>query len=272
MTKISIFDLEKRFDWEEEVRRLSSLIYDDKRIDTIYSTCSFSEVIDDSIIYFPMAQSARNAEEYFEDLNYETSDRKTTQLRYIHFYTIYLEWYLANHSLLIRKIKNYANEVSLKDYGEIYFRNLSSFLEGANYKWISGSYDEKLKIYQSLFVKRDHDVDSILNIVEADIRLRLLTYLDFRNEKNLEFKIETMRILYIDIEKDKNSFKKLNENLFKETKFALNKTRHPDEYFQNLTNEEKMDFCDKAFDCYIHLIRESTIKEHIMYFKDFRRQ
>ncbi|WZU00589.1 hypothetical protein MGH68_13720 [Erysipelothrix sp. D19-032] len=116
--------------------------------------------------------------------------------------------------------------------------------------------------------KRDADVDSVLPDVQSDIRLDLLSYLDFKNENNLEQKMNILRRLYLDIEERGDElYKDPNRKLYTTTKSLLNNVRH---HRKDFDEEKLMTNCDLAFYHYIHLIRAHKLYQDKDLIKELR--
>lgn len=112
-----------------------------------------------------------------------------------------------------------------------------------------------------IIIKRDYDVDTVLNEFSPDLRIQLLTYLDFRTENNVRHKENIIKNLYNDLESKESELDvEPNRNLFKTTKFALNYPRHHHE--NKLSDDKRIEICDKGFYLYIHLVRSKIIGQY----------
>lgn len=256
---ISIFDLEKRFDWFEEYDRIIDFI---DKIGNIYINdrqASIHFYADKLMEIFPLNESARSLEEYFTDYGFYNSDDVDdykSSLLFLNFYYVLIDW-TFNKKVNIFDSYDSNIRVSIKNLATC-LKKIEWFLEKANYKIVNGGYDDRLELNKILFVKRNEDVDSILHTVSHDIAIDLLTYIDFRFENDLAHKEAVIARLYKDVESKKDELNKSpNLQLYKDTKYALNIPRHHREY--HLNDDQRIKWCDNAFRLYIHLIRSSEI-------------
>lgn len=258
MVVSSIKCLEQRMNLQKEIDKLKELF--DKYYITVnnpygYSAYvyTFPEIINDSFDYFPYCGTSRDLNEFFIDREiYDEDDGYYIYL--LNLYSNLLSWLVSeNHNLRIDTINT--NMV------DMFTSRIDLILESQNYKNIT---DEKLNehgFYDILTVKRDENIDSVMKFVSQDIRIDLLSYIDFRFENDLKHKEAIISRLYKDIESKKICLNvEPNKSLFKDTMFVLNIPRHHREY--NISDEDKLMWYDRAFEMYIHLIRTKEITSY----------
>lgn len=263
MKSISIFDLEKRFDSKVEYDRILELVRE--RIFNRSGADSIYEYIEGTITSYPLNESSPTLDLFFEDygINFdkstavdEVSLKRLLMLNFLYNYIVWLQ-----HNSYDFTVVHHGGTTSLRDHSIIVLDRIKWFLEKANYLVYEGSADERTELPQQLFVKRNYDIDSVLPLVEHEIGLDLLTFLDFRVEKNLKHKEAILARLYKDLERRKKSkAKECTSALFDDAKYALNIPRHYREYGFD-SDKERLLWCDNAFYLYIHFVRSIEIKK-----------
>lgn len=115
-----------------------------------------------------------------------------------------------------------------------------------------------------IIIKRDSDVDSILDIAPDSCVELLLEYNDIRNN-NLDSKMDILKKMDKFIEADKKVFKSINVETYNSIQTIVNKMgiNHPikEEPFKSLSAEELILWYDKCFKLMIHLIRQKEVNE-----------
>lgn len=262
MSYISILELDQRFDIENETNKLEE---DFVKRDLFNSGENLVSLINKHILKIPFNKTSRNINEYFLERSigrrFGTDDIEIYLYR-TNFYLNFFSWYFENicqpqhshwkHNLIQA---NFIIEI------------IKFTLEKINYCSTSLEKDENYNFTRIIFTKRNVEVDSVLPFVNKDIRIDLLTYLDFRIENNLIEKEAIIGRIYKDLEERKEA---LNidpyKPLFRSTKQALNFSRH---IHSELTISEKINICDKSFYLYIHLIRWPEIRKYQETLKSF---
>lgn len=115
-----------------------------------------------------------------------------------------------------------------------------------------------------ILVKRDADVDSILEIVPENISDLLLEYNDIRNN-NIETKRNILKQLDLYIEEDKKKYKNIGAETYNSIQTIVNKmgVNHPikEEPYSSFDETTLIKWYDKCFKLMIHLIRMKDIIE-----------
>lgn len=258
---ISIFDLEKRFDWTEEFNRIENDFMQRKLLYVQDRYCSFMSLLNLFIKEFPLNESSKDLDQYYYDYGYYDGDERVNNLRKLNFYFNYVVWLFKN---------KYINTSNTYLYGEqnseaiiSFFKRIDYFLEKANYKAIETNFDDRIKDNKFIFIKRDADVDSVLHIVEPSVKIDILSYLDFTIENNVVEKQNIIRRLYISIDTQtekqlyySNNCKKQYDDVIR----VMNYVRHGQE--EKLNDKDLIDLCDKVFYMYLHLIRTPIIARY----------
>lgn len=262
MNNISILDIEQRFDIENEMNKLEE---DFVKRHLFNSHDSLIDLVNEYIFKIPFNSTSRNIDEYFIERSigkeFGTSDIEMYLYR-TNFYLNFFSWYFENvwypHHTYGRKNMEQANFI---------IEIINFTLEKINYCSTSLEKDENFNFKRIIFTKRNFDVDSVLPFVDNDIRIDLLTYLDFRNENNLKEKEAIIGRIYKDLEERKAT---LNidpyKTLFNSTKQALNFARHN---HPEINIDDKINICNQSFYLYIHLIRWPEIRTYQKNLKDF---
>ena len=111
-------------------------------------------------------------------------------------------------------------------------------------------------------MKRDADVDSVVDLVDGDIALLLLEYNDFKVVNNLKRKKEILKSIDLYIENDKSHFSKIDKDTYNSIGYIMNKfgINHViDDKYKNINEEELLKWYDKCYKLCIHLIRKREI-------------
>lgn len=117
---------------------------------------------------------------------------------------------------------------------------------------------------RKLIIKRDSDVDSILEIVPENCAQLMLDYNDIRNN-NIESKITILKKLDKYIEENKTVYKSINTDTYNSIQTIVNKMgiNHPlsEEPFKSFSTDELINWYDKCFKLIIHLIRQKEVND-----------
>lgn len=160
-------------------------------------------------------------------------------------------WYLVEHKLEPEYEKYFNKKVTG------YMRNnLPLVVEKLNYKIVNEN--DKFKL-----IKRDPDVDSIIDIVPSSFASLLLEYNDIRNN-NIKDKKRILKELDLYIEENLKNHK--GNPVYESIGSIVNNLgiNHPiKKKFQELSEEELCVWYDKCFKLMIHLIRSDEAKKII---------
>ena len=202
---------------------------------------------------WPFRGTAISCEEYLDNIglpNYyfkrehEISEEKF--LYYLEFIYNIISFSLMNKYITIKNER----VISI-------VKNLNIIAEKLNYQFVKE--DERF-----LLVKRDADVDSVLDIVEPNVSLLLLEYNDFKVKDDLNRKAEILKAIDKYIEENQSLYSKLDKNSYSSWGYIVNKfgiNHKIEEKYKNISNEERLEWYDKAFYLAIHLIRLEKIKD-----------
>lgn len=281
MSRLSILDLEQRIDPFSEYHKLLSFLKNESFI----NCRSFIQYLEGKLNLIPYIKSSRTIEGYFIErgvvLPPQTTQEATDVLLYlISFYETYMRWVCVNNNFDLI----YKDAHIWGDY-EAHIQKMNniviSILEGLNYKIIYEEENNQYGFKAPLIVKRDTDVDSVLPLVHSDIRIDLLSYLDFRVENNLQAKEDILARLYKTIIDDgkeiyftagkTDDFRlKYQNELYDRIKLVYNQTniRHGGQGKIELTNEDKHKYYDMCFYLLLQLIRTPKSIEDMKEIKD----
>lgn len=267
----SIFELERRFDFNKEFNRLINLldtrIYDYKS----YRNQTFWTIANMSFLEWQYRLTATNISQYFEDLDIDfnniSSCDNTHKMYFLQFIDSYI-MFLINNSKI-----NYCVDFG----GEVYkpyltvLKNIDHIISKLNFKR-----DIDKQNGTVTYIKRDADTDSILSIIENenDLRLALLEYNDFRIENDINEKRIILKKLGDYLEPKRKEFNSINKSLTDDIFYMLNKfyIRHNnDGNIKFDSNTDYIKWYDKLFKMIIHLIRSKYILDVQKELKDYKK-
>ncbi len=249
----SIFEIENRIDINKEYKKLMSALFES---DTIYyhKLMSLFDFINEYIFnIWEDRDTFVELEEFFTHIGL-TSKEHVSQESFLNFLELMI-------NLIDVLNENYSNGIfcSIK-VKNIFEHNIPIILEKLNYK-IADMKSRKI------IIKRDADVDSVLEIVPESISNLLLSYNDIRCN-NIESKKSILKNidLYLESDSNKKIFKSLDSKLWDSIATIVNKmgVNHPiqEEPFLSLKHDEIIKWYDKCFKMMIHLIRMKEIKNY----------
>lgn len=257
----SIFDIERRFDFNKEYKRLLNLlnsqIYSYKVNQYISSKNNFWDICNHFFLDWKYRLSALNINQYFEDIDitFETLEYCNEKQK------IYVLQFIDSFICYLIDSKSISSHLNVND--EIYkpyiaiTKNIGYIIEKLNFK-------REISNNCVTYIKRDSDVDSILTIIanENDLRLALLEYNDFRIESNKDEKKKLIIKIGHYVELHKKEFQEKNNNLYRQISNILNNynIRHSNDKQINVRDCDIISVYDICFKMMIHLIRESYIK------------
>lgn len=274
----NIHKIERRGDLKEAYNRINNYLLKNP----IPFESNFYKVVNREIKHWELNQGALTIDDYFRDigLNFEEICNQLWSPSDDSEYLLYIQFVIELSLFLYSKKRI---EVSAIKYFLSWFKPLHrlvrTHLELVNFQ-ITIENDETVIIH-----KRQVFVDtSIQSITDQKIQMLLLQYLDFRVEKNLEFKISTLITFYKYVEEHKNLSKtrviiKETEskeiNLIQEFKKICNiyNIRHYPSQLENkntlnnLSDDDLLELCDIAFHLFVEAIRIPeiySIKERLI--------
>lgn len=248
----SIFDIEIRLDINKEFKKIYRYLhYEGNTTRTLSGyNYSFLGAVDESAFkHWPYRGTALNCIEYMENIGlYQYYFNGRTNINEVDF-LYYIEF--------IFNIYMYSsNMVEIHDENVLaIFNNIYKIVEQLNYQFIQ----QKDKY---ILVKRDADVDSVVDLVDDDIALLLLEYNDFKVVNNIKRKKEILKSIDLYIENDKSHFSKIDKDTYNSIGYIMNKfgINHViDDKYKNINEEELLKWYDKCYKLCIHLIRKREI-------------
>ncbi|MFQ6792889.1 hypothetical protein [Thomasclavelia sp.] len=266
----SIFELERRFDFDKEFNRLYDLLnmkiynYEFSRSRDV----DFWTIVDKFFTKWEHRLTAINANQYFSDLeiHFKTprSCNKTQKLYILQFIDSYI-CYLINTHTISNNYSIISNSYSINTEDEIFapylviIKNIGVIIENLNFERQLNHADNSVT-----YIKRDADVDSVLSILENedDLRMTLLEYNDFRIENDVNEKRIILKKLGDYLEPKRREFNSINKSLTDDVFFMLNKfyIRHNnDGNVKFNTDDDYIKWYNKLFKMIIHLIRTKYI-------------
>ena len=263
----SIFDLENRLDITREAEKLIKAFFEDRDAvdykvsdDYPWVRGTLIEAIERIVfIKWKYRDTFLDVEEYLEHIGIDYE-----RVILYGYYSIekevflHLLEFLANMIWLVDKEKS----IELSNKAKAYIENIPRILEKMNYTL------QELED-RVIIIKRDADVDSVLNIVPKNISNLLLEYNDFRIRNNIKAKKEILKNidLYLDHDnsKIKKQIKSLNLNTIEIFETIVNNmgVNHDgkDEIYKTMSDEEKIVWYDKAFLAILHGIRSIEVNK-----------
>ena len=249
----SIFEIENRIDINKEYKKLMSALFES---DTIYyhKLMSLFDFINEYIFnLWEDRDTFVELEEFFTHIGL-TSKEYVSQESFLNFLELMI-------NLIDVLNENYSKGIfcSIK-VKNIFEHNIPIILEKLNYK-IADMNNRKI------IIKRDADVDSVLEIVPENISNLLLSYNDIRCN-SIESKKSILKNidLYLESDSNKKIFKSLDSKLWDSIGTIVNKmgVNHPiqEEPFLSLKRDEIINWYDKCFKMMLHLIRMKEINSY----------
>lgn len=263
----SIFDLENRLDISKEYEKIIYEIYENQNAalyeEDMYHQKQYGSLIEaiDAVIFLKWKHrdTFMDVEEYLEHLGV---DYETTLLRanlYVEKDTfLYLLEFLANMAMLMENEKT----IELSKRTIAILENIPKILEKMNYKL------EELED-KVIIVKRNSDVDSILDKVPENISMLLLEYNDFRICNDLKAKAKILKAIDLYLDNDHKKLKKqikgFDSVLVDSFETVLNNMginhQNNSDIYESMSNKEKNEWYDKCFLLMIHGIRTIKIND-----------
>lgn len=255
---VNIFEIESRIHLESEYVRIKEYIKFDsfKHINSSYED-KFFNVVDRYFHSWKYRRTALDTRQYLDILlssgNYEQKDIILIELQLIYnlcYFLIKEEYVIGNQSSPYMTL----------------IENIQRVLEGINMS------PEIKNDDQIIFVKRDPDVDSVLQYIanEENTKIAILEYNDFLIREDIDRKREILRNIYAYIENNKQKYKNHNNTIFSDIGFLVNSfsIRHNDLKQKAIHNKnELLDIYDLTFKMMLHLIRGFEINNEFKVIK-----
>lgn len=248
----SIFEIENRLDIKLEFSKFIETLSEPKTIYRDYQFISLFDFFDNYIFnLWRYRDTFIDLKSYLEHIGINDSIlsgyKEIDEITFLNFLELLENLMLtAERQIGIDNIK--FQNLKVKN---IIKHNIPIILEKMNYE----KYQDGDKI---CIRKRDADVDSILEIVPADISQLLLSYNDIRNN-NIESKKAILKKLDLFIEENKAIYKSLNSSTYDSIQTIVNKMgiNHPilEEPYISLNSKTLIEWYDKCFKLILHLIR-----------------
>lgn len=250
----SIFEIENRLNINKEYERLIDSLFEESSIYYNHQFMDFYSFIDEYVFnLWDNRDTFTSLDEYMEHIGVNKYQTSLSEVSFLNF----LELLLNLSDTIKRKIGINSisfNSIKVKNIIE---HNVPIILEKMNYQFVE--YNNKICI-----IKRDADVDSILNIVPENIAELLLSYNDIRNNTK-ESKISILKSIdvYLETDENKKSFKSIDSKLVDSIGTITNRMgiNHPInvEPYLSLSETDIINWYDKCFKMMIHLIRTREI-------------
>ena len=254
----SIFEIENRLDINNEFKKIMTMLL---KKNTIYRGVyyySYFEYIDKYIFnQWPYRDTFIDTDEYLLHIGISNQQVINDKIDEGNFLNL-LEFILNLSKLFKNEIDNSRSTINDQKLISILDHNIPLILEKMNYKAIN--INNRIEI-----IKRDSDVDSVLELVPEDIALVLLSYNDIRIKDNIDEKKHILKQIDLYIETNKNKYRSLDKRLLDTIgtivdEMGINHVIKKDKY-KKLSNKELLEWYDKCFLLMIHLIRLETINK-----------
>lgn len=250
----SIFDLEFRIDIDHEFGNIKSILGIENSIVYNGTFYSLHDLLNDEI--FPIWKYkgiSVSFDDFCDRLNINFSSSHCTEEKFLFLLELLYNLWMITELKLDPDHEHLCNKKVI-GYMRI---NLPLIIEKMNYQIL----DEKDKFR---LVKRDADVDSILEIVPRDKAILLLDYNDIRNN-NIKSKAYILKQLDLFIEENKKEYSSIDEDTYNSIQYIVNNMgiNHPikKEPFKSYVDEELIKWYDKCFKLIIHIIRKKEVND-----------
>lgn len=250
----SIFDLEMRINIDYEYDVLKDILFERDSFFYQGSHYSLYSLLNEEI--FPIWKFKGvfvNFDDFCNRLGIDLSRHSCFEEDFLYLLELLINlWYLTEQKL-DPEYETYFNKKVLG-----YMRtNLPLIIEKMNYKIINEN--DKFRL-----VKRDSDVDSVLDVVPDNYASLLLDYNDIRNN-TIKSKKTILKELDLYLEKNKKAYQEVDKDTYNTIQVIVNKmgVNHPlkEEPFITFNEEKLIGWYDKCFKLIIHLIRKKEIKK-----------
>lgn len=253
----SIFDIEIRLDINKEFNKMIKYLHFAKNTTQSkgFGGFTFIGAIDDYLFkHWPYRGTAINCVEYLQNIGLpEYLFREIDTIINIQYFLYYIEFIYNIYEYAIYSSSIHVDDENVKAILE----NVEIIAEKLNYKFIQAG-------DKYLLTKRDANVDSVIESVDDNIALLLLEYNDFKVKDDLKRKNEILKSIDKYIEKNQSEYSKIDRDSYSSFGYILNKfgiNHKLNEKYLNISNDELLQWYDKAFYLAIHLIRLADIKK-----------
>ncbi len=252
----SIFEIENRIDIVNEFKKIMKTLYHANVLIYDGRQMALYDFLDNYVFsYWKYRDTFMNVHEYMEHIGIPFTSNYSEALNEEVFLNL-LE-FLLNIWKVAKKVVDFKDiTVVYNAQFDIVDHNIPLLLEKLNYKAVN----IKDKV---LIVKRDPDVDSVLDIVPKNISSLLLSYYDIRNNK-ITSKKKILKDLDLYIEENKKIYTGLNNPTYETIEAIINGLgiNHPiHKEFEDMSIPELCNWYDKCFKAMIHLIRCEAINK-----------
>jgi len=255
----TIFELENRLDIQKEFLNFVKVFGEENGILYGYEYMNFFSFLNKYIFNnWKYRDTYIDLYDYLEHIGVSKNCLEGTSPISEESFLNFLEFILNLYYKVILSEKTIKNvEFKNESLKHIIPHNIPIILEKMNY-----SIENKGDII--ILVKRDADVDSVLEIVPENISDLLLEYNDIRNN-NIESKKSILKQLDLYIEEDKKKYKSIGSDTYNSIQTIVNKMgiNHPikEEPYSSFDEKILITWYDKCFKLMIHLIRIKDINE-----------
>ncbi|MBR3523990.1 MAG: hypothetical protein IKN87_04865 [Bacilli bacterium] len=249
----SIFDVEIRININKEYIKMIKYLHElDDTTESGDCCFSFIDAIDNyAFSKWPYRGTAINCIEYLQNIGLPDYLFKDCYSIDMQSFLYYIEFIYNIYKFATLNDYIYISDASVCAILD----NIDLIVEKLNYQFI----EDKDRF---ILVKRDSDVDSILNNVDSNIALTLLEYNDFKVKYNIKRKNELLKTIDNYIEKKQSIYLKLDKDTYKSIGYIMNNfgiNHKINEKYKNITESEILQWYDKCFKLCIHLIRKEDI-------------
>ena len=267
----SIFDIELRIDINTEYRNLKAALLETNSFYFEDHWMSLYKIFNEKIIpVWKYKGPFMDFDDFLYKLNIDLNSSSISEEKFLYL----LELIINIWPLVLEKLNfNLRSSFSSRVIGYMN-QSIPYILEKMNYKILTNN-------DKSVIVKRDSDVDSILNELDKDTSTLLLEYNDIRKQDKSN-KERILKKLDMFIESNKKDYQSLDNDTYNSIQLIVNKMgiNHPinDYPYNEMSNNEIIEWYDKCFKLIIHLIRQKIVKDinkerinisKIMYLKIF---
>lgn len=251
----SIFDLEIRVDISKEFLNLQRVLMERNALYYHYSHYSLYRFLNDEV--FPLWKDKGlfiDLNDFLDKIGVDFNESSCNEEKFLYLLEALINLWPIAINILYSDQYGELRSIRVKGYMSSY---IPQMIEKLNYTIVD-------KNKNKIIVKRDSDVDSVLDIVPDKCVELLLDYNDIRNN-NIESKMGILKKLDKYIEENKRSYKSINAGAYDSIQIIVNKMgiNHPlsEEPFKSFTKEELILWYDRCFKLMIHLIRQKEVNE-----------
>ena len=250
----SIFEIEVRVDINTEYKNLKNILLESNSLFYNNDWYSLYKFLNDEV--FPVWKYKGlyiDFQDFLNKLDINISSNVCDEEKLLYILELLINlWPLAKKKLDFRNSEFFSKRVI--GYLDI---SIPTVVEKLNYQIVKDG-------DKSIIIKRDADVDSVIDIVKEDCSKLLLEYNDIRNNTMIS-KSNILKGLDLYIEEEKEKYKSLDNDTYNSIQLIVNKMgiNHPinEEPYKSYSTEEIEIWYDKCFKLMIHLIRKKSVNE-----------